>query len=87
MQDMPAKYIYEPWLAPLSVQRAANCVIGTDYPAPIVDHAVASKANMSRMKAAYGAAKEGGGDTGGASGQEGSPGGRAAKPQAKRPRK
>ena len=34
----PAQYIYEPWKAPLSMQRAAGCVIGTDYPAPIVDH-------------------------------------------------
>jgi cryptochrome len=32
LQDMPAKYIYEPWTAPLSVQQAAGCVIGKDYP-------------------------------------------------------
>lgn len=31
-QDMPSKYIYEPWTAPLSVQQAANCIIGKDYP-------------------------------------------------------
>ncbi len=61
MQDMPAKYIYEPWTAPLAVQQAAGCVIGRDYPAPIVDHAAASKANMAKMKAAYDAAKQGGG--------------------------
>lgn len=42
-QDMPAKYIYEPWTAPLSVQQAAGCVIGKDYPRPIVDHATAMK--------------------------------------------
>ena len=57
MQDMPAKYIYEPWTAPLSVQQAAACVIGRDYPAPIVDHAVVMKANLAKMKAAYDAAK------------------------------
>ena len=53
LQHMPTKYIYEPWLAPLSVQRESGCVIGTDYPRPIVDHAEASKGNMNRMKAAY----------------------------------
>lgn len=50
-KDMPSKYIYEPWTAPLSVQQAAKCVIGRDYPAPIVDHATVLKANMERMKA------------------------------------
>lgn len=50
---MPAKYIYEPWTAPLEVQRKAGCVVGRDYPAPIVDHAVASKACIARMAAAY----------------------------------
>ena len=31
-QDMPAKYIYEPWTAPPAVQQAAGCIIGKDYP-------------------------------------------------------
>jgi cryptochrome len=53
LKDMPAKYIYEPWTAPLDVQRRANCVIGKDYPKPIVDHATIHKENISRMAAAY----------------------------------
>ena len=57
LKDMPAKYIYEPWTAPPEVQRKAGCVVGQDYPAPIVDHAVVSKANMAKMKAAYAAGK------------------------------
>ncbi len=28
LKDYPAKYIYEPWTAPLDVQRKANCIIG-----------------------------------------------------------
>lgn len=32
--DMPAKYIYEPWTAPLAVQQKAKCIIGVDYPRP-----------------------------------------------------
>src|SRR5512147_2188887 len=36
-----ATEIHAPWLAPGARQRAAGCVIGVDYPAPIVDHAAA----------------------------------------------
>ena len=38
LQDFPAKYIYEPWTAPVDIQRKAKCIIGVDYPKPIVDH-------------------------------------------------
>ena len=50
---MPAKYVYEPWTAPLEVQKAANCIIGKDYPAPIVDHASIHKVNIQRIRQAY----------------------------------
>lgn len=46
-------YIYEPWKAPRSVQQAAGCIIGKDYPQPIVQHEVISKKNIQRMKMAY----------------------------------
>ena len=62
---MPDKYIYEPWKAPLEVQKAAGCVVGVDYPRPIVEHDVASKANMDKHAKAYAAHKAahgGGGD-------------------------
>jgi cryptochrome len=53
----PAKFIYEPWKAPLSVQQECGCVIGDGpqcgYPSPIVNHDSASSANMAKMKAAY----------------------------------
>ena len=49
----PTEYIFEPWTAPKSVQKAAGCVIGEDYPRPIVDHAEIHKINMGKMKAAY----------------------------------
>ena len=58
LKKFPAKYIYSPWEAPLSVQKAAGCLIGTDYPRPIVDHNAVSKENMGKMKAAYAAGKE-----------------------------
>lgn len=53
LRRMPVKYIYEPWKAPMTVQRAAGCLIGKDYPFPIVDHKIALKRCMTGMKASY----------------------------------
>jgi cryptochrome len=58
LRELPAKYIYEPWKAPILVQQQAGVRIGKDYPKPIVDHAYASKENMSKMALAYDAYKE-----------------------------
>jgi cryptochrome len=52
-KDMPAKYIYEPWEAPVAIQQKCGVVIGETYPHPIVDHKTISKSNMGRMKEAY----------------------------------
>jgi deoxyribodipyrimidine photo-lyase len=38
LRDVPADRLAEPWTMPPEQQRAAGCVIGRDYPAPIVDH-------------------------------------------------
>ena len=37
--------------------KAAGCIIGKDYPKPIVDHDKIHKVNIGRMKAAYAANK------------------------------
>jgi cryptochrome len=68
LKNMPAKYIFSPWEAPLAVQHKAGCVIGQDYPLPIVDHDSARDRNLKMMKAAYGGAgqaEEGGEEEGG----------------------
>jgi len=52
LKDMSAKYIYKPWTAPLAEQKKAGCIIGQDYPKPIVDHQKAREANLARFKAA-----------------------------------
>jgi deoxyribodipyrimidine photo-lyase len=54
LSRVPAKFIHEPWKLPPSDQHRAGCVIGHDYPAPIVDHAWARE----RTLAAYAQAKE-----------------------------
>ncbi|KAJ7999486.1 hypothetical protein DPEC_G00194930 [Dallia pectoralis] len=53
LKDMPDKYIYDPWNAPMEVQRAAKCVVGVDYPRPMVNHAEVSRLNIERMKQIY----------------------------------
>ena len=53
LAKFPTEYIYEPWKAPLSVQKQAGRIIGKDYPFPIVDHAQVSKVNLAKMKQAY----------------------------------
>nr|CCA14862.1 cryptochrome putative [Albugo laibachii Nc14] len=55
LAKMPSKYIYEPWKAPVTVQRLANCLVGKDYPFPIVDHKIAMRRCMAGMKASYAA--------------------------------
>ncbi|KAJ9568522.1 hypothetical protein OSB04_004488 [Centaurea solstitialis] len=53
LKDMPEEYIYEPWTAPLSIQTMANCIIGKDYPKPVICHDAASKDGRRKMAAAY----------------------------------
>lgn len=60
LKNFPAKYIYEPWTAPMDVQRKAKCIIGKDYPKPIVDHKEAIDINKSRMQKAYAINREAG---------------------------
>jgi deoxyribodipyrimidine photo-lyase len=37
---VPEKFIHAPWTMPAAEQQRAGCVIGRDYPLPVVDHAV-----------------------------------------------
>lgn len=37
---VPSTYIHAPWTMPGAVQRESGCVLGRDYPLPIVNHAV-----------------------------------------------
>uniref|UniRef100_A0A8D0CI62 Cryptochrome-1 n=1 Tax=Scleropages formosus TaxID=113540 RepID=A0A8D0CI62_SCLFO len=53
LRGFPAKYIYDPWNAPESVQKSAKCMIGVHYPKPMVNHAEASRLNIERMKQIY----------------------------------
>ena len=50
LEKYPSKYIFEPHLAPLPVQESADCVIGTDYPKPMVDRKAVAKENLKKFK-------------------------------------
>lgn len=43
LKNLPASYLAEPWETPEMEQLFAGCIIGKDYPAPIVDHKTAYK--------------------------------------------
>ena len=37
LKDVPSEHIHEPWMMSDEKQREASCIIGIDYPEPIVD--------------------------------------------------
>ncbi|MCE2990287.1 MAG: DNA photolyase family protein [Nitrosomonadaceae bacterium] len=47
LAKVPNKFIHAPWTMPPLDQQAAGCIIGRDYPAPIVDHAVQREKALS----------------------------------------
>ena len=53
LANVPERYVHAPWTMPADVQASARCVIGRDYPAPIVDHA----AQREKALALYGRVK------------------------------
>lgn len=53
LAKVPGKYIHAPWEMPSEIQRQSSCFIGSDYPAPIVEHAWARQ----RALAVYAAGK------------------------------
>lgn len=50
LQNVPDRYLAEPWTMPVEVQRDAGCTIGRDYPGPIVDHALARQEALERYR-------------------------------------
>jgi deoxyribodipyrimidine photo-lyase len=51
LAKVPDRHIHAPWMMSALEQQAAGCVIGQDYPAPIVDHAQARARTLARFKA------------------------------------
>ncbi len=49
--NVPQAYIHEPWHMPTDVQHTYGCVLGRDYPLPIVDHKSAARTANSHIAA------------------------------------
>jgi deoxyribodipyrimidine photo-lyase len=52
LRNVPDEYIHRPWTMPDDLQQEVGCVIGEDYPAPMVSHKVARKRTLAAYKAA-----------------------------------
>jgi deoxyribodipyrimidine photo-lyase len=50
LSGVPREYLGEPWTMPEQVQRATGCLIGSDYPRPLVDHAQARREALERYR-------------------------------------
>jgi deoxyribodipyrimidine photo-lyase len=48
LSKVPEHYIHAPWEMPLAEQQACETIIGKDYPAPIVEHAIARQRTLAR---------------------------------------
>ena len=48
LANLTAREIHAPWRVPPLRQREAGCVVGTDYPTPVVDHAEARQRTLAR---------------------------------------
>ncbi len=51
LRDVPLERLAKPWTMSAEEQRAAGCVIGRDYPAPIVDHRAERAQTLDRYRA------------------------------------
>jgi deoxyribodipyrimidine photo-lyase len=50
LATVPDRYLREPWNMPKDVQRKCGCLIGRDYPWPIVDHRKAREEAFERYQ-------------------------------------
>ncbi|MBK5108134.1 MAG: deoxyribodipyrimidine photo-lyase [Anaerolineales bacterium] len=54
LSEVPEKFIHSPWFMPEEIQRQSRCIIGQDYPYPIIDHSFARE----RILEVYNRAKQ-----------------------------
>jgi deoxyribodipyrimidine photo-lyase len=50
LADVPDHRLFEPWTMTEAEQRESGCVIGSDYPAPVVDHQHERKVALDRYR-------------------------------------
>ena len=47
LERVPDRYIQYPWMMPVPLKKEVGCVVGRDYPRPIVDHRQAREETLS----------------------------------------
>ena len=50
LRGVPDPYMSEPWTMPAELQHESGCVIGEQYPAPLVDHRLAREEALERYR-------------------------------------
>jgi deoxyribodipyrimidine photo-lyase len=50
LQNVSDRFIHDPWTMPESAQSESSCIIGRDYPEPVVDHSFARQRALDRYK-------------------------------------
>ncbi len=50
LATVPDEFVHEPWRMDGAMQRDCHCIIGEDYPAPIVDHGQARAAAIAKFQ-------------------------------------
>jgi deoxyribodipyrimidine photo-lyase len=54
LRRVPNAFLAEPWRMPRDLALECGCVVGSDYPRPIVDHAIARREALARYAGARG---------------------------------
>ena len=49
LAGLPTAYVHMPWTMPVDVQQTSGCIVGRDYPAPHIEHAVAVREAKRRL--------------------------------------
>ncbi|MFZ1250215.1 MAG: deoxyribodipyrimidine photo-lyase [Candidatus Microsaccharimonas sp.] len=50
LKNVPMKYLSQPWTMPDDLQKQSKCIIGKDYPKPIVDHSEARQRALEKYR-------------------------------------
>ena len=50
LKTMPRQYLASPWRAPMEIQRQARCIVGVDYPSPILNANTSRSENLLKIK-------------------------------------
>lgn len=50
LKNLPNKYLFQPWNAPLEILKNAGVILGVTYPMPIVDFSLSRKKALERYK-------------------------------------